>query len=342
MGVEAGFTFPESGTMQNSQKSWKRLLRLLGPVIFIFLFIRVVDTKATVSILKEIRPDMALVSVILFPVVNAVLTIRWWLICQRLELKLSFNWLFQINYVSWFLSALPLVGISPLSKFFYLRAKSKPAGLSVVSITCDKLFDILGLTIFGLFGLVYFPRDFFKETYLWMVLVAGVLSLLFLLLFGGNIWSVIMQFFKHYTSKRLQKIGSNLEKDLKGFWSGFNVPFFMLILGVSIAIGLLRALVLYILAVSLGVKVGFGLIVACRAVIGIVNVIPISISGLGTRDAVLLMTLPLAGVSKEAAIALGLLAFVWTIGSKFSGIFFWLKRPLPSRNILDSKDKEVS
>jgi uncharacterized protein (TIRG00374 family) len=328
--------------MHNSQKSWKRLLRLLGPIIFILLLLWVVDTKATLSILKEIRPDVALVSILLFPIVNAALTIRWWLICRRLELKVFFNWLFQITYVSWFLSALPLVGISPLSKLLYLKAERKPASLSVVSIACDKLFDILGLMVFGLFGLLYFPGDIFKETYLWTVLVAVVLLILILLLFGRNIWSVIMQLVKRYTHKRLQKIGGNLEEDLKGFWSGFNARFFMLILGISIAIGLLRSLVLYILAVSLGINVGFGLIVACRAVIGIVNVIPISISGLGTRDAVLLVTLPLAGVSKEAAIALGLLAFLWTIGSKFSGIFFWLKRPLPSRSILDSKEKAVS
>ncbi len=328
--------------MQNSQKSWKRLLRLLGPAIFILLFMKVVDTKATLNILKEIRPDMALVSILLFPIVNAALTIRWWLIVRRLELKVSLNWLFQITYISWFLSALPLLGISPLSKLLYLKAERKPVSQSVVSIACDKLFDILGLMVFGFFGLIYFPRGLFKESYVWIVLATVVLSILILLVFGRSIWSVIMQLFKRYTGKRLQKIGSNLEEDLKGFWSGFNIRFFILILGISIAIGLLRSLVLYILALALGINVGFGLIVACRAVIGIVNVIPISISGLGTRDAVLLMTLPLAGVSKEAAIALGFLAFVWTMGSKFSGIFFWLKRPLPSRSILDGKHKAVS
>ncbi len=328
--------------MQDSQKSWKRLLRLLGPIVFVVLFLRVVDTEATLSILKEIRIDMALASIILFPVVNAALTIRWWLICRRLELNVSFNWLFQINYVSWFLSALPLVGISPLSKLLYLKAERRPAGRSIVSIACDKLFDVLGLAVFGLFGLAYLPGGIFKETYFWTVPVGVVFPILILLMFGRNIWSMIMQLFKRYTGKRLQKIGSNLEEDLKGFWSGFNVRFFVLILGISITIGLLRSLVLYILAVALGINVGFGLMVACRAVIGIVNVIPISISGLGTRDAVLLMTLPLVDVSKEAAIALGLLAFVWTMGSKFSGIFFWLKSPLPPRSILDSKDKAVS
>ena len=128
-------------------------------------------------------------------------------------------------------------------------------------------------------------------------------------------------------------MGRNLEADLAGFWAGFNLQFLGLIIGISIAIGLLRSLVLYLLAISLNIYVDFGLIVACRALIGIVNVIPISISGLGTRDAILLLTLPLSGVPKEAAIALGFAAFLWTLCSKFSGIVFWLKHPLPSDSI---------
>ncbi|MBW2408700.1 MAG: flippase-like domain-containing protein, partial [Deltaproteobacteria bacterium] len=199
----------------------------MGPVIFILLFMRVVDTKATLNILKEIRPDMALVSILLFPIANAALTIRWWLICRRLEMEVSLNWLFQITYISWFLSALPLLGISPLSKLLYLKSERKPVSQSVVSIACDKLFDVLGLMVFGLFGLVYFPRGLFKGAYVWIVLATVVLSILILLLFGRSIWSVTRQFFKRYTGKRLQKIGSNLEEDLKGFWSGFNVRFFI-------------------------------------------------------------------------------------------------------------------
>ena len=106
-----------------------------------------------------------------------------------------------------------------------------------------------------------------------------------------------------------------------------------MMIGISIAIGVLRGLVLYVLAVALHISVGFGFLIASRAIIGLVNVIPVTISGLGTRDAVLLLMLPLAGATKEAAVALGVAAFLWTIGSKFSGVFFWLMRPLPSKSL---------
>ena len=325
--------------MQILKKNGRRLLKLLGPLFFIFLFIRVVDPQATASALKEIRLDIALLSILLFPVVNAALTYRWWLICQRLKLGASFNGLFQLYYIAWFLSALPLVGISPLAKLFYLKEEEKPVGISAASIIFDKLADIFGLLIFGIFGLVYLPQSLFNISYLGTIIAVALLAVILLLIFGSKIRSIGLSFLKQYTNQRLQKIGGNLQADLKGLWSRFNLSFFLLILIISIAIGILRALVLYILAISLNISVSFGLIVAARAIIGIVNVIPITISGLGTRDGILLLTLPFAGVTKEAAIALGLLAFLWTICSKFSGIFFFLKRPLPLGSLRGIREK---
>jgi uncharacterized protein (TIRG00374 family) len=325
--------------MQPSKPVWKGLLKLLGPLFFIFLFIRVVDLKTTAALLKEINLQPALLSVLLFPIVNGALAVRWWILCRRLGIEASFNWLFQIYYSTWFLSAIPLVGVSPLSKFIYLKEEGKAPGLSAVSIILDKLFDIFGLLAFGLFGLVYFPKNFYKGLHFGFAVVLAFFLMFAFLIFGKKIWKLFTAFLDRYANKKIRQIGRNLEADLAGFWSAFDVKFFLLMLGISIAIGLLRSLVLYLLAVSLKIQVSFGLIVACRALIGIVNVIPVTINGLGTRDAVLLLALPLAGVSKEAAIALSFSAFLWIIGSQFSGVVFWLKHPLPCGGIRAIKEK---
>ena len=86
--------------MQFIKPKWKGLLKLLGPIFFIFLIIRVVDPKATAAIVKTIRPEFAIVSLLLFGVVNAVLALRWWVICQRLGMGVAFKELFQVYYIS--------------------------------------------------------------------------------------------------------------------------------------------------------------------------------------------------------------------------------------------------
>lgn len=325
--------------MQFIRPKWKGLLKLLGPIFFIFLIIRVVDPKTTADIIKTIKLELAILSLLLFVAVNAVLALRWWVICQRLKMRATFKELFQIYYISWFLSIIPFAAISPISKLIYLKDEGKPTDITAVSITIDKLFDIIGLLVFSLFGIVYFPQSLFKDLHLWAYFGGMAFVLLVMLLFGSWIWKILKELMKRYSSKKLRKLGQDLEIHLAKFWSEFDFKLFSLLLGISIAIGLLRSMVLYLLAISLTIHVSFGLIVACRALFGIVNVVPITISGLGTRDAILLPALSVSGVSKEFALALGFVAFLCTLCSKFSGIIFWLKRPLPLSRFKTTKKK---
>jgi hypothetical protein len=252
-----------------------------------------------------------------------------------------FTRLFQIHYISWFLSAVPFVGVLPLAKIIYLKEEGRPVGKTAVSVTLDKLFDVLGQVFFSFFALIYFPEIFLKDTHLWILFAAGCITIFTVLIYWSKIWTKITEILKRYAGKKIQKMGENLENEFSELWPRFDLNFITKILAISVFLGLLRSLILYLLAISLNIAVSFILIIACRALIGIINVIPVSISGLGTRDAILLFALPLAGVSKEAAIALGFLAFLWTIGSKFSGVVFWFKHPLPTSGIRSIKDKLI-
>ena len=325
--------------MQFIRSKWKGLLKLLGPIFFIFLILRVVDPKATVNIIRTIKPELAIASLLLFGVVNAILALRWWVICQRLGMGVAFKELFQVYYISWFLSIIPLAAISPISKLIYLKDEGTPTDITAVSITLDKLFDIIGLMFFSLFGIVYFPQSFIKDLHLWVYFAGMAFLVLVILVFGSRIWKILKELLRRYSSQKLQKLGSGLELYLTKFWSEFDMKLFSLLLGISITIGLLRSLILYLLAISLNIHVSFGLIIACRALFGIVNIIPITVSGLGTRDAILLPALSLSGVSKEFALALGFVAFLWALISKISGIIFWVKRPLPLSRFKTTKEK---
>jgi uncharacterized protein (TIRG00374 family) len=325
--------------MQSLKPKWKGLLKCVGPLFFIFVLIQLVDLRTAAQLIKEINPVWATISLLLSPIFLGALTLRWWLICQRLEIKIPLKELFQINYISWFIGLLPLMVVTPLSKFIYLTEKETPASTTAFSITLDKLFDIIGLISFGLFGLIYFPSGFFKEMQVWIFLTVGFLAFVTILVFWNKIWATFIHFLKRYAGNKIRRIGKNLDIDLSEFWSRFDLAFFIFMISISISLGILRAIILYLLALALKIHVSFGLIVACRALIGIVNIIPITINGLGTRDAVLLLALPLSGVSKEAAIALSCLMFLWLIFSKSFGIFFWLKRPLPLSIFMSIKEK---
>jgi len=319
--------------MSSSKRRWKRLIKAIGPLLLIFLLIRIVDPMAVADRLAELRPGIFLVSILFFPLAIALRTLRWWLICQYLNMRVSFQSLFPILYISRFLSIIPITGFFALSKIIYLKDEDKPAGTTGVSILLNKAFDILGLLFFGLFAFVYFPGILIKDSPIWVLYCALILLLGLLIIFGKKLGNGLWALFKRHLNQKSRSIGANIEADLTRFWSVFSLKLFFLFLVLAIVIGLLRSLVLYVLAISINIHVPFAMIVACRALIGIVNVIPVSIGGLGTREAVLLLTLPLAGISDDGALALGLVAFIWNILFRLSGVVFWMKRPLPTKAI---------
>jgi len=325
--------------MPASKNRWKVLFKLLGPLLFIYFFFKLVDPWAAADLLKQARIEILLLSLLFIPIIIMVITFRWWIICRNLAMDVSFGALLRIFYISWFYANIPISGTSFISKIIYLKEDGTPASTTFLSLTLDKLFDIMGLMLFGIFGFIYFPKALLDEKLLWTFYGTIILIMVIILAFGKKIWAVFRKFLKQYTTKKLSKVGISLEESFKQFRSGFNLKFYSIILGLSLATGILNSLVLYMLAVALHLKVTFVLIVACWALIGIANVIPITVNGLGTRDAVLLFTLPLAGISREAAIALGFIAFLWAICSHFSGVFFWLKRPLPTKEIIAIKNK---
>jgi uncharacterized protein (TIRG00374 family) len=323
-----------------TKPNWKTILKLCGPIFFIFLVLRVVDPAAAAEAIKSLKPEMAIVSFLVFILVNGTIAFRWWVICRRLKMAVPYSKVFPVYYISWFLSLIPMPAISPIAKLAYFKDEGKPVGITAISITLDKLFDILGLMLFSLFGIVYFPGSLFKELHLWAYFGGITCLALIALVFGARLWNVLIRTLRRYSNKKIQKLGKNFEAELSDFWSGFDTRFFSALFGISILIGLLRSLVLYLLALALNIDVSFGLIVACRALFGVINVIPISLSGLGTREAVLLPALSLSGISKELALALGFAAFLLTLCSKFTGILFWLQRPLPLKVIRSMKEKK--
>jgi uncharacterized membrane protein YbhN (UPF0104 family) len=131
---------------------------------------------------------------------------------------------------------------------------------------------------------------------------------------------------ERFSVRRFGKRAPDLASILSDFRKSTGIGMGLAHLLLIVAIGLLRGTILFVLALCLGLDVSFGLMVACRSLVGLVNIVPISISGLGTREAVLLLILPLWGITTEAAVALGFLAFLWTVLTKLSGVAFWLKR----------------
>lgn len=311
-------TFPE----------WKLLIKIIGPLLFIFVLIKVVDAPRVLELIRNSNPYYLLISLGFFPLIIGIKTLRWMVICRHFDITLSYRGLYQINYVSWFLGSIPPGGLGVLAKIAYMKEDSQPVGQTLITLTLDKIFDVMGHLCFGMVGFVFLPLAFFKGAYVYL-LVAVVLIFFMIPLFLNKILDFLIWLARILFKDRYKNKLSELKTNLILFWSYSNRRSFFAIISLSLIINILRALVLYLLALSLMIPITFGMIFGARALIGMANIIPITINGLGTRDAILIMIFSLTGLAPESALALGLFAFLWACAFTFSGVLFFLWRPLP-------------
>jgi uncharacterized membrane protein YbhN (UPF0104 family) len=91
------------------------------------------------------------------------------------------------------------------------------------------------------------------------------------------------------------------------------------VLAVSFAYQLVVALGAFLVALAIGLHVGWGAIVAFMPVVAIVQVLPLTIGGLGLREGAFVVFLGPLGVTASQAIAFGLLVYALNLAVSLLG-----------------------
>ena len=87
-------------------------------------------------------------------------------------------------------------------------------------------------------------------------------------------------------------------------------------------------LTMYLLVLSIDIHIPFLYLATCVSIAAVITLIPITISGIGTRDATLIILFSYLGLSKEPAIAFSLtILFMYAVNGLI-GLVAWLKKPV--------------
>jgi uncharacterized protein (TIRG00374 family) len=88
----------------------------------------------------------------------------------------------------------------------------------------------------------------------------------------------------------------------------------------------------WLLGRALAVDIGMTYLAMCLSIAGVITLLPISFSGLGTRDAILIALFAPLGVAAEQAVAYSALFFLtFYVGGGIVGAIAWQIKPLAER-----------
>jgi len=304
------------------------MLKLIGITLFIFILGRI-DLKSFFGLLKDINLYYFVGAALLTLPILFIKAYRWNYLkkTQNIQYKLSDSILMYGSGI--YIGLLTPGRIGDFIKVLYLKNDGNSTGKSFVSVFIDRLADLLFLIIFGYAGMFFFIHLFKKQVY--------VLSFIFIILLLIVIFAVTK---KEFAKRLLRKvfwffIPSKYKEKIKINFNDFyndlrilNRKRIFKVSLITVLVWMIYFIQIFLLANALNINISFIYLSICACIAGLITLIPISISGIGTRDITLIVLFSFLGISRESAVAVSMLILSMSVVMALIGLACWLKKPV--------------
>ncbi len=295
-----------------SKRIWTILRFTVAIAIIVFLF-----TKINIQDVLN-----SLITAKLHYVIPAVIftLLAWAVTSYRLKYFSALNGLyistfqaFEINLSTIFYGLfLPGGNVTGgIIKFYKLSRKDNKLSEAFISLALERVFATVALCLVGLFfWILSFPKDL-SIYVLFMIFILISLTCFCLLLFIDRNQRIIKWLLSLvnsvYESQKLNRFADSLSGLGK---LSYKTLLFMI--EISLASQLINVVVFFLLLKSIDIDISIITIAWIRSLVVLVTMIPISISGMGLREASFIILLGTFGVSDSSAFAYSILVFAVT------------------------------
>ena len=243
---------------------------------------------------------------------------RWKKIMDAQEIRYSFENTFLMYGASYLFGLITPGKIGEFSRMAYLKKDNHPMGKVLFGNLLDKLSDLFFVILFIAFAALFIPRlPDFTFKYSQLLKWAG----------GGLLLAVVIFGFIYIKNKdKLYNFFSEIFTEIKRL-KIYNLLFVFVITAV---IWFLFFILIYFIGVSIGITktAGFFYLSFTAAVSNLISLLPISVLGVGTREAVFIFLLAPLGIPTELIILFSLLVLVNYLSMFFICLACWLKKPV--------------
>lgn len=277
----------------------KTILAISITILIFYLIFQQISIQDLIQTLKNANPYYLLVS--LFPLaLSLFFTAKRW---QTLLLAIGYNLSLKKSFYI-LMAAIPLTSITPsksgdVIRAYYLKEEI-PVTRTIGGVLTERIFDVVVLISLSLLGTFYYQHNEF----IWLLLICLVLILLLVLILKRGLSLP----FSRSMNEKIDNIAYSMKSLFK------NKTFFFKITVYSIVIWILAMLQVLMFFYALDVNVDLLYVFANMPIAIFVGMLPVTLGGMGTRDAAIIYLFSGYGTSSE------LLA----VGILFSLFRYWL------------------
>lgn len=302
-----------------------RFVKLVGVLLFIYILSRL-DLPEVRRTIKSSDPGLIAASLLLFPVFMFFKAWRLKLMLERYgEGGISVGESFRIYMASFFAGVVTPGRLGELSRVAYLGKTGLGLRESLFVVVLDRAVDVFCLLLIGVISAVAVYRGIISATVVGVVL-AGV---------SGMAWRCRASVEGWFARNVLARVASALKRESeqgegKGLLVRVDAP-----TGVkSVLLTLLSwggyFFQCWVIARAIGISLDFYSIVAAVSISSLFALLPISVSGIGTRDAAMVIIFRKFAIPAESAVLFSLSILLLMYLHGLISIIFWIgKKSLP-------------
>jgi uncharacterized membrane protein YbhN (UPF0104 family) len=290
-------------------------LGLLGFILWRY------DMRSTFDLVRRERAGVFTVTVVLFVALQLLSAFRWQLLARLNGVGVQYRYHLAYYLIGMFTNVFVpgLVGGDAL-RALYLGRRQNRIAQAAASVVADRVLGLLGLFWFAAIASVWIKTPRLPGSIYQITLAAAGISLLAFLL---------SPFLVRIATRvnRLSQILAPIEPYLRR-------PFALApALAISIVLQFSFALCQYVLGLGLSLTIPLSAFLLVVPLSNVIASVPISINGLGLREASYVVLLGMAGVSRDKAVALSICYFAATLIGGLSGIIPFVLTPIPGAEI---------
>jgi uncharacterized protein (TIRG00374 family) len=321
----AGLT--DSAVAKRSSGGWARWLRIGLGFGIIALLLTQIDLQAALRAVVEARVELLVLGFAIVFGSRLLAGVRWYVLLRGRHAGVTLVGLLRLMFVADFVGYfMPgSIGVEVLRIYGLAKTTADPA-LSATSVVVERLVALVVLVLLVLVGLAARPLALPAEI--------GRLAWLFLALLLIAVLAIMARPTRRLAlgllpGERLARIRRGLERVFAALDSYRSRPW--LIAGsflLALIFQLLRCASVTVSAAALGHPLPFTFVLVVLPIMLLVSLLPITIAGLGVREAGFVYFLGLGGMPAEVALPLALIQRVFTIVATLPGAWWYVRRGL--------------
>ena len=310
-----------------------RLFSVIGIILFIFILSRV-DIPSLLSVFASINLALLVLALFANGIAVVIKSYKWQIIVNTVNPSFPLPEAIRAFLIGFSFSVLTPAKLGDFIRAYYVKSDTCSTGHALSTVVTDRLIDIVVLVFIsatGIFLFSYFYHIEILSIVIVVLLAGGIVCGIALIVNKPLLSRILRPFFNLFVPANLKgKVSVYYHEFYEGLFAFYRhrTAFFLAIL-VAILSWLPPFVYGYLLALSIGIPLPLSYFAIVIPIISLLDLLPISISGIGTRDAALIFLFGLQDIPAESAVAFSILYLFlsyWLVA--LAGAVFWIRNPV--------------